>query len=302
MSAPHPSEPIGGAGRASGGDLHAPSQASDAGRAPDRAGPVSPSAEAALGPYRLLTAIVPPRIDDPERPHIWLAEAGQGRKLVLKLYRVSVRTPMALRRVERESRTALRCAHLPGLVTTEFAGPIGDWWVIAMERLGPTLVAHHRERRMHPGRWRNAATYALWIEQIARSLGDMHRAGHVHGDIKTPNVMLDWDRSMAKLGDFSRARPYDLDRASNDQLQLAHVAWILLTGRKYPEDPQHRLSAPLREVLVRATAPSPRQRFPDMHSFAEAIRAAPTRSGLAAWARHSRLRGRRRLGRLLRRS
>jgi serine/threonine protein kinase len=294
--------PIGGARRAIGGDLQAPSQVSDAGLAPDRAGPVSPSAEAALRPYRLLTAIIPPRVDDPERPHLWLAEDDQGRQLVLKIYRISVRTPMTLRRLERESRTALRCAHLPGFVATEFAGPIGDWWVIAMERLGPTLLAHHRERRMHPRRWRNGATYVRWIEQIARSLGDMHCAGHVHGDIKTSNVMLDRDRSAAKLGDFSRARPYDLDRARNDQLQLAHVAWILLTGRKYPDDPQHRLSAPLREVLVQATAPSPSQRFPDMHSFAEAIRAAPTRSGLAAWVRRSRLRARRRLGRLLRRS
>jgi serine/threonine protein kinase len=158
--------------------------------------PVSLSTQVVLGPYRMLTAIVPPRIDDPERPQIWLADSAPGRELVLKIYGISVRTPMTLRRVERESQMAVRCAHLPGFVTTEFAGPIGDWWVIAMERLGPTLLAHHRERRMHPRRWRKAATYALWIEQIARSLGDMHRAGHVHGDIKTPNVMLDRAQSM----------------------------------------------------------------------------------------------------------
>jgi hypothetical protein len=75
--------------------------------------PVALSGQVALGPYRLLTAIAPPRIDDPERPQIWLADSAQDRELVLKIYRISVRTPMTLRRVERGSQMALRRAHLP---------------------------------------------------------------------------------------------------------------------------------------------------------------------------------------------
>jgi hypothetical protein len=132
-------------------------------------------------------------------------------------------------------------AHLPALVTTEFAGPFGDWWVIAMERLGPNLLEHDRERKLHPWRWWAAATYAQWIEQIADSLGEMHGTGNVHGDIKISNVMLDPPRSTAKLADFSRAREATEDdhATKNDQLQLARVSWMLLTGSRYSADPEH---------------------------------------------------------------
>lgn len=269
----------------------------------DAARPVSLSAGAALGPYRLLHPIAPRRVD-PERSEIWLAEAGQGRELVLKIYAISARTPMTLRRVKRESQLALRCAQLPAVVTTEFAGPVGDWWVIAMERLGPTLLEHHRERKDHQRRWRDSATYARWIEQIAWSLGEMHRAGSVHRDIKYQNIMLDPARSLVKLADFSRARRAgEGDHApKSDQLELALVAWILLTGRRYPADPRHLLSAPLRQVLLRATAPRPSERFPDMASFARALRAAAAESASTGWTRRCRFPGVHRLRTLLRRS
>jgi serine/threonine protein kinase len=220
-----------------------------------------------------VSAIARPRRDDPERAHVWLAEADRARR-VLKAYRISARTPKALRRLRRESQIALRWAHLPAVVTTEFAGPFGDWWVIAMEPLGPNLLEHDRQRKLHPWRWRDAATYTQWIERIARSLDEMHRAGSVHGDIKIPNVMLDPPQSMAKLIDFSRAREStEGDHAlRNEQLQLARVAWMLLTGNRYPADPEHRLSPPLRKTLARAAAWRRGRRFPDMASFAGALR------------------------------
>jgi serine/threonine protein kinase len=52
----------------------------------------------------------------------------------------------------------------------------------------------------------SAAAMVGWMKGIASALEILHLQGVVHGNIKSPNVLLSRDRAVAKLSDFGEAR------------------------------------------------------------------------------------------------
>jgi DNA-binding SARP family transcriptional activator/ABC-type glycerol-3-phosphate transport system substrate-binding protein len=128
----------------------------------------------------------------------------------------------------------------------------------------------------------DAVSAARFVEQVGDGLSVAHRAGIAHGDVRAGNVLLDSDGN-ALLSDFcialearscrSRGTTVEvLDHFAADQQGLAVVVAQAIAGREgtVPElligmDPG------LAAVLSRATSPDPRDRFPDITVFVDAV-------------------------------
>jgi serine/threonine protein kinase/tetratricopeptide (TPR) repeat protein len=130
---------------------------------------------------------------------VWLArDTGLDRLVALKLMHAGVEAQQLQRkRFLQEARTLATLNH-SGIVTVFEVGTSPDGDFIAMEFIdGGSL----RERSKHVGTRELLAA----VTEVAIALGEAHRVGVLHRDIKPDNIMLSQKRS-AKLVDFGIAR------------------------------------------------------------------------------------------------
>lgn len=104
-----------------------------------------------------------------------------------------------IKRFHREAQSAAQLNH-PNIVHIYAIGEEEGFHYFAMEYLkGKTLSGIKKEEGMLP-----AARSLAIIKQVAAALGEAHKAGLVHRDIKPCNIMLD-DTGNAKVTDFGIA-------------------------------------------------------------------------------------------------
>src|SRR5262245_9218803 len=228
------------------------------------------------------------------------------RDVALKLLAPELAPDVSFReRFLRESRLAASLEH-PNVVPVHDAGELGGQLYIAMRLVdGTDLKMLLREGPLE------AARAVRIVEQVAGALDAAHARGLVHRDVKPSNVLLD-QREHVYLADFGLTRTLgepsappdgvrslgtadyvapeqirgdDVDGRA-DQYSLACVLQECLTG----EPPFRRASdlatlyahleesvpAPpgLEQVLGRALAKSPDERYATCSEFVEAARAA----------------------------
>ncbi len=149
------------------------------------------------GRYHLLQ-----RLGDGSTATTYLAEDELlGRRVAVKLFRSEYLVdPRERARFEREARAAAAVSH-PNVVQVFDVGQEGDTRYLVMEWVdGTDLKRLIRERAPLP-----AEEAARLMLDLLRGLAAIHRAGIIHRDVKSQNVLI--DRSgRAKLADFGIAR------------------------------------------------------------------------------------------------
>ena len=223
-----------------------------------------------------------------------------GREVAIKVIRPElVNRPAFLRGFESEARLVAQLEH-PHLV------PLYDYW---RDPEGAYLVTRwlrggSLQRALERGPW-NLEPATRLLSQVAGALAYAHRQGVVHRDVKPANVLLDEDGN-AYLSDFGIAarllrsedagRPVTASAAyvapeevagrpltpQSDLYGLGLLTFELLTGQRPPTDaalPSLRtvrpeLPAALDEVVARATAADPAERYESVDRFVAAFVAA----------------------------
>jgi WD40 repeat protein/DNA-binding SARP family transcriptional activator len=223
-----------------------------------------------------------------------------GREVAIKVIRRElVNQPSFVRGFETEARLVAQLEH-PHLV------PLYDYWrdpdgaYLAMR----WLRAGSLRRALERGPW-NLEPATRLLSQIAGALAYAHRQGVVHRDVKPANVLLDEDGN-AYLSDFEIAAGV-LDTGNTGHLVTASPAYVppeavagrpqtwqsdlyglglltfeLLTGQRPPMDaalPSLRALRPelpdaLDDVVARATAEDPDERYESVDGFVTAFVAA----------------------------
>lgn len=191
----------------------------------------------------------------------------------------------------------LEHSHIAPLLDTGIAA--NDLPYVVME-----YAAHGTLRKQYiRGLQLPLATILAYITPLASALHHAHTLDLIHGNVKPENVLLD-DNQTIRLSDFSiatitsrigssqKASPYvapeqllgEPDTAS-DQYALAVMVYEWLSG-KYPfqevasSTPQSLceqipdLPAEIEQILFRALAHDPGQRFASVQAFAAALKAA----------------------------
>ena len=247
---------------------------------------------------------------------VWAAEDSVlGRLVAVKILAQHVAAdPSARTRFEREARTAARVSDHPNVATIYDVGEHDENAFIVMELFtGGTIADRLRESRSIP---RSQAI--TWLAQAAEALDYGHGRDVVHRDVKPANLLLD-DRDRLAVADFGIARLVDdssltqagqvlgtaaylspeqaLGRsatAASDRYALGVVAFELLTGgrpfqgehaaaqaRQHVEEsmPESGISDEIDEVLCRAMAKEPADRYPTAARFVEELKHASTRTG-----------------------
>jgi eukaryotic-like serine/threonine-protein kinase len=246
---------------------------------------------------------------------VWAAEdAILGRLVAVKVLAQHVaEDPSARTRFEREARTAARVSDHPNVVTIYDVGEHAGTPFIVMELLSGGSVAD----RLRGGRSLPRSRALAWLQHAAAALDYAHSEGIVHRDVKPANLLLD-ERERLAVGDFGIARAADdssltqvgqvlgtaaylspeqavgkAATAASDRYSLGVVAFELLTGRRpfqgdhvaaqarqhvEGEVPDSGLGTDVDEVLQRALAKDPDERFLTASRFVDELSAVAGRT------------------------
>jgi serine/threonine protein kinase/Tfp pilus assembly protein PilF len=229
---------------------------------------------------------------------VWLARRADGtfeRRVALKIPRLSHVPVEMAERFARECRI-LATLEFPGIARLYDAGVEADRTpYIAMEYVqGEPLIAWCDSQGLDV-----RARVELFL-QVLDAVGYAHARGIVHRDLKPSNILVT-GQGEVRLLDFGVAsllqadtEPRSLTRiygpaltpeyASPESLRgeradvrgdiysLGAVLHELLTGARPGSEPGTNLPGGLREVLLRALATSPVDRYQDVAAFAAALR------------------------------
>lgn len=225
------------------------------------------------------------------------------RPLAIKLLKPELTTATAAERFLREARHAAGLRH-PNVVLVHHAGEADGLLYYTMDYVpGETLAARLETGSLTPG-----AVVRLGVDILA-ALDAAHRHGLIHRDVKPSNIFLDRDRAL--LGDFGVA--YALDTSATALTQPGHPVGTLayispeqlrdqpVTERTdiyavglvlYEAASGHRWqpitdpargdwsSVPrhLRKPIRHALCLEPKDRWPNVIQFADALASAERRS------------------------
>ena len=247
---------------------------------------------------------------------VYRAEDGiLGREVAVKILAPHVAAdPTSRARFEREARTAARVGDHPNVVTIYDIGEMGENAFIVMELYrGGTVADRLRDATTVPRK------QALgWLSEAAAGLDYAHSREVVHRDVKPANLLLD-ESGRLGVGDFGIARLADESSltqagtvlgtaaylspeqatgegatAASDRYSLGCVAFELLTGRRpftgehaaaqarqHVESPMPDtgLGPHVDEVMGRALAKDPDERYPTCALFIEELEHAVARAG-----------------------
>jgi tetratricopeptide (TPR) repeat protein len=234
-------------------------------------------------------------------------EHSLDRPIAIKILRPELATAVAAERFQREARMLAAVAH-PSVVTIHRVGEASGLFYFVMERLDGTLADRLANGPLAPSDVVRLATDLL--EGLAR----VHDREIVHRDVKPSNIFLR-DDGRAVLGDFGIARSLIASDPSltatghylgtpdymapeqfvetgvspaADIYALGMVCYEAITGRRWKTkaDPARGdwagVPGRLREVLQRALALDPADRWLDARSFARAL-VATQRNPRTAW-------------------
>ena len=217
-----------------------------------------------------------------------------AREVAVKVVRpVLANDPEFIRRFEAEARLVARLEH-PHIV------PLYDYW---REPDGAFLVM----RFLRGGSLREALAGGplpldaalLVVEHVGAALASAHRQGVVHRDVKPGNILFDEERN-AYLSDFGIARDVSTaltpDRAAATTTSADYVspeeirgelpsarADVYSLGRVLAAMVGAQLPGGVEEIVRRATAADPEERYPDASAMVAAL-ADAARSGVRAVA------------------
>lgn len=202
----------------------------------------------------------------------------------LRLYDLREKSEAERRMIEAEALVATSLGDLPGIATVLKTWSEGGWLILEMPALGESLEDHLlvSERGEEP-RW-PAEEYARALDEVAKTLSTAHERGLAHLNLKPANLRLDPDTKRLVLTDFAipglgQGESDDRYRApecftgergpSVDQYALGVIAHDVFAAPAAPP-----LTAPLRSVIRRATAPDPADRFPTIAQFGQELHKA----------------------------
>lgn len=152
--------------------------------------------------------------------------SGVGRYAVKVLFGELAADPRHYERFVREAVRASRFDH-PNLVRVlDFGSTAGRQPYVVMEYLtGRSLSALIKQEAPLEG-----ARAAGILADLCRALGEIHRTGIIHRDVKTANVMVVWngERELARLFDFGLSLETDTDeqRLTTKQTALGTLTYM----------------------------------------------------------------------------
>lgn len=209
----------------------------------------------------------------------------------------------------REAELALECAGHPNVARAIDHGQSGETCWIAMELIEGLTLADLIAVRPALAREAPAATFRILLDACA-AVAHVHDRGVMHRDVNPRNLIVGLD-GVTRLIDFGVAEVAPLDGVGQpnrgtwaymspeqvrgermdqrtDVFSLGVVAWELFAGRRlfYRGADYLTMAAvvegtvpplddrALRDVVTRALAPLPDDRWPDVAALAEALRGA----------------------------
>ena len=232
---------------------------------------------------------------------VWQAEAPGGVEVALKIIFRPVDHEQAQR--ELQALELIKRLRHPFLLQTHAFWTSGDRLCIAMELADGTLRDRLKACRSAGLTGIPPAELLTYMQEAAAALDFLHKKHVQHGDIQPENIL--WVGDHAKVADFGLARPHESQRlisadGSGTPLYMAPEVW---GGKVSPHSDQYSLAAtyvelrrdlplfsnctlpelmfshlertpdlaPLpeaeRQVLLRALAKDPGQRFPNCLEF-----------------------------------
>jgi predicted ATPase len=126
-------------------------------------------------------------------------EASTGTRVALKMPRGEAPAPEVLERLRHEH-AMLSELGAPGVIRVLGLEPCAQGLMLVMERWGESSL----DGALKKGPLPIGVALRLGVA-VARALGEVHRRGIIHRDVKPPNVLVDAEHTDAKLIDFGIA-------------------------------------------------------------------------------------------------